>query len=189
MSRYDIDYMRLAALLLPMQIRKPRLMAMACHLTAPLRNIHSGFLEFRSEKEYRMAHNGQVCLLEKVLNEKLCGSYVREEALIKIADINEISDMLLPYDNKISEHQKHIWYDVTDMGDEEITSDNSILYDASGAVSANIVFEVRLDPKLAPGSDTEESRVYEERGGTAMLRRLLEIYKLAGKQYTIIQEI
>lgn len=187
MDRYDMDYRRLAILLLPAAARKPRLMALLYHLTAPLRDIYSRFLDFRSDREYRLMHNGQVCLLEKVLNEKMCGSYIQEEALIRIADVNEIPDLMLPYDNGISEHQIYIWHDVADMGAGDITGDNGILYDTSCAVSANITFEVRLDAKLAPGSDTDEARIYEGNGGEAMLRRLLDIYKLAGKQYIIIQ--
>lgn len=186
MSRYDLDYRRLTILLLPGVMRKPYLMSLVYHLTAPLRHIYSRFLEYKSEKEYRMSHNGQVCLLEKVLNERLCGSYNPENALIRITDIDEIQDMMLPYDNEIMEHQTYIWHDAADFDDEEITHHNGALYDTSSAVSANIFFEVRLDAKLS--SDSVESQTYEHNGGVAMLRKLLDIYKLAGKQYTIIQE-
>lgn len=68
---YNIDYNKLAVLLLPTFLRKPIILAFAHSLLSPLNNLHSRFINFQKEKEYRLKHNGQVCYLTAALNDRL----------------------------------------------------------------------------------------------------------------------
>ena len=64
---YRIAFIRLAVLLLPTFLRKPALMAF---LQAAYSQIdYAGFDKYRGQTNYRLAHNGQVCYLRKVLND------------------------------------------------------------------------------------------------------------------------
>lgn len=186
MSRYDIDFRRLTIMMLPFALRQPRMMAFVYQLTAPVRSVYARFMAFRTEKEYRMAHNGQVCLLEKVLNEKLCGSYDPDVALITVEDVTEFAHMLAPYDTEIAEHQDYIPY--SNLGISTVDESNAMLYDMGSERSGNAMFEVHLDSVLAPGSAGAARTAYTANGGEPMLRKLLEVYKLAGKRYEIIQD-
>ena len=180
-----IDYKRLSMLVLPISLRKPVVMALVNHFIAPMKYIYSQFLTFKEEKEYRMSHNGQVCLLEKILNEKLLG--LTDSYLIHIYDAKEFMNMEIPFYKDIPEHQRYICYDSESIGD--ITDENSLLYDNSISVSPNMIFEVRLDSSLAKNAGTIQRMRYENNGGDRMLVQLLDTYKLAGKQYQIIYEV
>lgn len=69
MGKYDVNFRRLALLILPTFWRKPLLTAVAYASVSPITILHSGFLKFRKEKEYGLTHNGQVCYLRAVLND------------------------------------------------------------------------------------------------------------------------
>lgn len=66
---FEIDLKRIAIVLIPIMIRKPRLMALVLALTAPLRNLQASFNVRRIQNLYRLNHNGQVCYLEGALND------------------------------------------------------------------------------------------------------------------------
>ena len=70
MGKYDVDMKRLAVLLLPTALRQPRLSALVQVLMAPLSRLHSEFTGYREMKTYRLTHNGQVCYLRAVLNDR-----------------------------------------------------------------------------------------------------------------------
>lgn len=70
MSRYDVNFKRLALLLLPTFWRKPLLATIAYAAVSPLCYIHTRFVLFRRDSVYRLTHNGQVCYLRAVLNDQ-----------------------------------------------------------------------------------------------------------------------
>lgn len=66
---YLINFKRFALQLLPTFWRRPLIASLLYAGVSVLSNLHSRFIEFRSEKNYRLTHNGQVCYLRAVLND------------------------------------------------------------------------------------------------------------------------
>lgn len=67
---YDVNFKRLALLLLPTFWRQPLLGAIAYAIVSPVSYLHARFTRFRQESNYRLGHNGQVCYLRAVLNDQ-----------------------------------------------------------------------------------------------------------------------
>jgi hypothetical protein len=68
---YNIDYNKLAILLLPTFLRKPKMIAFALAFVSPIKSLHYQWLQKRDFDWYRLQHNGQKCKLRKVLNDQL----------------------------------------------------------------------------------------------------------------------
>lgn len=66
---YDIAYKKLALMLLPTILRKPLLVAFANAIVSPVVNLHRQLMQYRSDTNYRLNHNGQTCYLRAVLND------------------------------------------------------------------------------------------------------------------------
>ena len=70
MSKYDVNYNKLVQLLLPICLRGKRITGVLRAMVAPIGVLHGSLMSFRSEKRYQMRHNGQVCYLRAVLNDR-----------------------------------------------------------------------------------------------------------------------
>lgn len=68
---YNIDYNKLAVLLIPSFLRKPVLTAYLQSLLLPVSNLHYDWKQKRLFDWYKIEHTGQVVLLRKVLNDTL----------------------------------------------------------------------------------------------------------------------
>lgn len=66
---YDVNFKRLALLLLPTFRRRPLLAALAYAAVSPLQWLHTRFILWKRESDYRLEHNGQVCYLRGLLND------------------------------------------------------------------------------------------------------------------------
>lgn len=66
---YDVNFKRLALLLLPTFWRRPLLAALAYAAVSPLQYLHTRFMIWRRDTDYRLTHNGQVCYLRGLLND------------------------------------------------------------------------------------------------------------------------
>lgn len=69
MGKYDISVKRLALLLLPTFWRRPLFAALAYAAVSPLQSLHTRFMRWRQDTDYRLRYNGQVCHLRAVLND------------------------------------------------------------------------------------------------------------------------
>ncbi|MDD4141599.1 MAG: hypothetical protein PHR20_02235 [Bacteroidales bacterium] len=158
---------------------------LACVL-APLSRLYAEFGTYRTHKLYRIAHNGQVVLLEKAINEYYFAIYDMEDPTIYIEDPTTISEVLIPYDGEISEFQTLITYD----GNNLLASIVTLLTYSSEDTSINL-FEVHLPVDFGPDNNATLSApaiLYNNAGGLPSLISLLETYKLAGKRYNIIYD-
>lgn len=81
-SPFDLNLPRLLRLLLPIPLRRPRIMALLGALVRPLVLQQVEFARLRSEHHYRMSHNGQTCYLRAVL----CDRFDPQMRGIDIAD-------------------------------------------------------------------------------------------------------
>lgn len=66
---YRVNWNKLAILLLPTHIRKVKIVHYLLVLMTPIKTIYYKFRTFRDLKLYDLTINGQVILLEKVLND------------------------------------------------------------------------------------------------------------------------
>lgn len=70
MNAYNIDYKKLALMLLPTIYRKPTVAVLAQSLVGGVEAVYKEFMRWRKEKDYRLWHNGQTCYLRAVLNDE-----------------------------------------------------------------------------------------------------------------------
>lgn len=70
MSKYDVEYKKLAVLLLPMCLRQRTLTALLSALVTPVQWLSERFAEYRRLKDIRLEHNGQVCRQRGLLNDQ-----------------------------------------------------------------------------------------------------------------------
>ncbi|MDR2894241.1 MAG: hypothetical protein LBU97_02125 [Alistipes sp.] len=70
MSKYDVNFKRLALLMLPTFWRRPLLATFAYAMVTPLNYLHTRFVLLQRSTDYRLTHNGQVCYLRAVLNDQ-----------------------------------------------------------------------------------------------------------------------
>lgn len=91
MAHYDIDYKKLALLLMPVRLRRPRLASLVYVAVSQVQRAARLFGSFRASTDYRLAHNGQICRLRAVLNDKY--DPVRRRILIE--DIASLPESLL----------------------------------------------------------------------------------------------
>lgn len=88
---YDIDYKKLALLLLPVKLRRPRLAAFIYVMMSQVGRVSRLFRAFRTDTDYRLTHNGQICYLRAVLNDIFDPTARR----ISIEDISSMPEQLL----------------------------------------------------------------------------------------------
>lgn len=68
---YNIDFNKLALLMLPTFLRKEIIIGYIEALIAPIITVHYEWKQKRLADWYKLNHTGQVCLLRKVLNDAL----------------------------------------------------------------------------------------------------------------------
>ena len=69
MGKYDVLFKRLALLLLPTFWRRPLFAALTYAAVSPLQYLHTRFMLWKRDTDYRIQHNGQVCYLRALLND------------------------------------------------------------------------------------------------------------------------
>jgi hypothetical protein len=164
MSKYSLDTDRLLTLL-PLSLRQLRLMVLIRALLSPVQWLHTAFTTFRTSKEYRLDHTGQVFSLEQVICD-FCdndGCYItdgelRNEIFVPYSGIADLMNyqMLLPYDG-------------------EVEDPVCIHYEGDG-FEQYADFIVHLPAALYGNIDE------------ASLCALIDEYKLAGKFYSILYD-
>ncbi len=68
-QRYNVNFKQLAVMLLPMALRKPRLINFLFVMVSQISYVARQFDGFRADKNYRLRHTPQVCYLRSVLND------------------------------------------------------------------------------------------------------------------------
>ena len=83
MDKYDVNFKRLALLLLPTFWRRPLFAAMAYAAVSPLQYLHTRFILWKRESDYRLEHNGpidrRITITETVENVGFITLHKREE--------------------------------------------------------------------------------------------------------------
>ena len=165
MSRYTFDTDKLASLI-PTSMRGDRTLRLVRCILAPVKALYLEYTAYREDTEYRLDHTGQVASLEEVIR-----SYCDDDRCY-ISDGEYVSDILIPYDE--SEELSH--YQVGLPYDGDVTPPVAIPYKGLGQVAQND-FIVHL-PRHA-----------EDYINTSGLKALINLFKTAGKSYTIVFDI
>lgn len=66
---FDIDFKTLGRWLLPVRIRKPRMLAFVFVLAVPFIFIYTAFKAYRNQKLYELSLSPQICYVRKLLND------------------------------------------------------------------------------------------------------------------------
>ena len=81
---FKVNWNRLVKFLVPRPLQKPLLMALLYCFISPLKTNHKSFMGFKIDAEYRVKHNGQICYLQKMLNDKF-DKYLRRIRVVNQA--------------------------------------------------------------------------------------------------------
>ncbi len=164
----SVDWNKLAIILTPIFWRKLRFISFIRVLISPIQALHSDFLGFRAKTTYRIQHNGQVGLLEKVLND----SYDQGNRRIYITDavVNEAVYIYPDADNR----PVYIYPDAANLP----------VYIYTDAVfnESEVDFIVHIPIELKPSGALELIN-YENK-----IKATVYTYRLFPKKFTIIYE-
>lgn len=153
---------RLAVLLLPASLRQPALSAIIMWLTAPLAQVQRAMAEWRLYTLTHLEYNGQVCRMERALNDMLDP----EQRAISIIDGQERSGK--PY----YVYQRGTSYISMPLGRGMVPA---ILIESREAITATRYdFEVAIPPRI-----TDQRR----------LKTLVNLLKLPSKTWRITASI
>jgi hypothetical protein len=159
MTHYDINYNRLALALVPLKLRRSLLMNFLYVLLSPVRRVTSLFDSYRDLSDYRLKHNGQVCYLRAVLNDR----FDCFERRITIEDVDPVESPTLHLRSRAT----FLMADLRTSGQAVIL--NKRAFSVGNSVDFNVVVPVSLR-----GLFPEEQ-----------MHALIKTYKLASKRYTI----
>ena len=162
MGLYDINFRRLSTLLLPMRLRGGALNAMLVSISKPLGELHQELVKYRADKDYRMSHNGQVCYLRALLNDKL--DQKSRGIIIDEADSKVSATTLL--------HRRETSLTLR-VGRREADSRHVRVYRQGLSGAGGIGFWVKLPERLQGVADESQ------------LHALVSQYKLASVRYGV----
>lgn len=162
MIHYDINYNRLGLALVPLKLRQPILMGLIYVMLSGVRRAASVFGSYREQTNYRLTHNGQVCYLKAVLNDRFDPTQRR----ITIDDV-DAGESLLIYKREL-EKPLRIYRRVADKA--------VILTKRAFTGSDAVDFAVVVPAELRGSFDEEQ------------MRALVTLYKLTSKRFTIIYQ-
>ena len=191
----DVNFNTLAAQLTPIALRKPVSTALVQALLKPIRSIGNDYNTFRRLKRRRMDYNGQVRLLENIINQLMIGDYDMDDPVIYLDEPNPLAEFVIS-PSGLWRDQNSIHHDLDAKVDwdhnnhdpEEPPEKYSLLHDHTSRIDS-LGFEVHLTPPLHPeAEDNDLKQAYADHGGETTLRNIVDTYKLAGKRYVIIYD-
>lgn len=191
--RLNID--TLAVQLTPTALRTTVFGQLRYALLLPVADLAYDHWLYRRDKRFRMSYNGQVRLLENVVNQLMVGGYNMAAPAIYLSEPEPVEEFIIAPDgnwqlqNSIhyDQNEKDYW-DMQQHDPVEPPEAYSLLHDHTSRPST-LGFEVHLTPPLAPDApDTQAKLNYYARGGDAALKSIVDTYKLAGKRYVVIQD-
>lgn len=154
---YKINYTRLVDWLVPSILRRNVQLSLAYAFINPVRKLYVDFTKYKTDSEYRLHHNSQVCYLEKVLNDR----FDPDAKQITIVDGWRFNQLYI--------------YKETEGSHKAVNLGTKYIRSSGDFADSGVDFIV----KLPSGMTLKESEQYE-------MKTLLNAYKLAGKRYKII---
>lgn len=165
MQIYNLNFKKLAVLLLPTFLRRERLQAFVRVLVAPVQSLHNKLMQFRERSLYQVQHNCQIIYLEAVLNDAFDPTFRRIRILNSV-----FREPLYFYE---PEQNLEVYF---------YEPDNQMptyFYDVGDFAGDGFDFVVFVPPDLQPQTQQEEQAMLTK------MRGLVDYYKLYSKNYTI----
>ena len=162
MSVYDIRMKRLALMLLPTSWRRPLIASLVQSAVQGPNLCYSDFVQWRTDKNYRLWHNGQVCYLRAALNDTFDPTARR----ISVDDQETAAGGTIVY-LRVDERARNL--KTGRRGSSPVVVINRRGF---GGVSG---YDFWVSVPLAVGSTIDEVR----------LKAVVNTYKLAAKRWTI----
>lgn len=156
MLQLNIAFKKLVNWMLPKWLRASLMLLIVQAASWPVRQKYNAFVQFAKDTVYRLQHNSQVCYLRAVLNDKMDLTSRR----IQVVDFDGIQGIYFWPDEDLR--------DVDFTGDVYFWPDN--MYADSG-----IDFTVKVPTGLIVSA-----------AQMAYLKSLVNEYKMAGKNYNIV---
>ncbi|MDR2131028.1 MAG: hypothetical protein LBP56_07700 [Odoribacteraceae bacterium] len=158
MSRHEVNFGRLALLLLPTFWRRPLLAALARAATRPAGDLHARFTGFRREVDRRLSRDGQACYLRAALNDR----FDPVERRIRLSEPGVVAPAVFLHER--GEERSLL---LAGRGGDAVTVVNRRGFGGINGVD----FWVNVPLELA--------------GETARIRAVAATYKLASKRFSI----
>ena len=158
---YRVDFDRLIVMMIPKWYHKAIIVSYLKSLLTPIKTMSLRFNQKRSLDEYKIAHNGQVCYLRKVLNDSFDPTLRR----IQIVDGNRYSPMYIYTDPEM----KPKFLNTIHLRDESVYQDTGIDF-------LVLLPKEVYDKQITQIQNT--TRFYDVEG-------VVDYYKLASKRYKI----
>lgn len=158
---YTLDFKRFSIHMLPMDLRKPKMVAWVNSLLKPVANLHTKFINDRRKTVYKIDHTSQVFSLEKVLND----AFDQQERRIYIVD--GVYRSALYFYNPEENAPIHFY------NPEE--NKNQYFYNPEELQNLDVDFVVVLPKSFDTGKELR-------------IRALVDFYRLPDKTYEFIYE-
>ncbi len=165
MGFFDVDYDRLTLQLLPVRLRQNTTLAWVNVLVSPVKWLFGLFRSNRNNDLYLLAHNGQVCYLEAVLND----AFDPVSRGIYITD-GPFEDPLFIY---LDTESKPLWLGLAGEAGTTTYPDPAVLYTDAETYALGICFIVHVPLLVASGSGYDLAR----------LKAFVDLYRLPGRSY------
>ena len=156
---FNVDFRKLALLLTPIFWRKVLYLDYVYSFIEPIKRLHYDFTNFRAASIYKIKHNGQVIILEKVLNDAF-------DAIPRRIYISDSS-------------QNDPIYLYTTAENKPVYFGENYLYDFSAFQSVDTDFIVYFPVSMKPFNSFDLIN-FENK-----IKGLINYYKLASKRYVI----
>lgn len=158
---YTLSFQKFGVHILPMDLRKPKMVAWVNSMLKPVKNLHTKFINYRRKTVYKIDHTSQVFSLEKMLNDE----FDQQERRIYIVD--GVYRSALYFYNPEENAPIHFYNPEEDQ--------NQYFYNPEELQNLDVDFVVVLPQSF---NRAEELR----------LRSHVDFYRLPDKTYEIIYE-
>jgi hypothetical protein len=162
---YQINWKSFIGNNLPIDFRQPDTISWLEVLLKPLKDLHTAFLQYRTEALYKINNTGQICYIQKVLNDAI-DPYFRR-IMVKNARVKMPVYFYEPQENKPVS-----FYEPAD--NLPVYFRENIDFEGAGAD-----FIVYLHSDLQPGIPEVDARWFGQ------IHALIEYYKLFSKTYRL----
>lgn len=168
----QIDYRKLAVLLLPTFLRRPILISILRAWMYPLQSLHDRHHDARTTRLYELAHTSQTCHIKDALNKEFgVGNYdplSSYAAGFQIADNNAKGSWVWVYDEGVEkfDDEAHMLFD-----------ENTFVHNESVIMQQTTSFTVEVP-----------NNVILNESNKARIRAIVNKYRLASRNFDIIKK-
>ncbi len=166
----QIDYRKLAILLLPTFLRRPVLMAWLRAMVHPLQQLHDRHQAARTQRLYELHHTSQICYIKDALNNEF--GITDYATGFEIEDIDAPGNWVWIYNEKDPEGNI---IDNYNDAQHKLFDNPTLIYGISSIIIPTSTFYV-IVPSSIERNETNDARI----------RSIVNKYRLASRTFEII---